>query len=516
MALERVNAVIVGAGAGGGIVAKELADGRTERGAARARQVVLSGRLPQGRSAQPAHRTCSGNGFGPDDETQSARRGGRSTAASASCCRSEGGYNNNAGLRGRRHLQLWRDGMALHGKGLPHALDLRRAGRQHARGLARSATTTSSRTTKRPNGRSASRATCRAIRSRRRGASPADAARCRRTASTRSCGRRRSGWACIPSTFRCCATACPTTAAVLHALPLVRGLRLRSERQVRHAQHRDPQGARHRQLRTCAPSAWPRKSSPMRAGACTGVAYFDADDRLREQPADLVIVCGGGHRIRAAAAEFARALLFPNGLGNRYDWVGRNLQGHTPTRAPSGSSTEEVYDDLGPGAGIAICDYNHGNPGLAGGAMLANEFIRLPYSVRRPSAARCRAGGRRTRISCAAAYRRTIAVMGPVQEMPMFDSRVQVDPKVKDHWGIPVARLSGSRHPHTIEIGEVHGRKGRGLAEGSGRGQKPGSGARPGPERRAAPGRHLPHGRTIRRRRWWTGTAGSTTWTTST
>jgi choline dehydrogenase-like flavoprotein len=34
----------------------------------------------------------------------------------------------------------------------------------------------------------------------------------------------------------------------------------------------------------------------------------------------------------------------------------------------------------------------------------------------------------------------------------VFDSRVEVDPVVKDYWGIPVARLSGSRHPHTIEI----------------------------------------------------------------
>jgi choline dehydrogenase-like flavoprotein len=33
------------------------------------------------------------------------------------------------------------------------------------------------------------------------------------------------------------------------------------------------------------------------------------------------------------------------------------------------------------------------------------------------------------------------------------DARVSVDPRVKDHWGIPVARLSGGRHPHTIEIG---------------------------------------------------------------
>ena len=49
--------------------------------------------------------------------------------------------------------------------------------------------------------------------------------------------------------------------------------------------------------------------------------------------------------------------------------------------------------------------------------------------------------------------RRTIAVMGPVQEMPLAGARVELDPKVKDKWGIPVARLSGGRHPHTIEIG---------------------------------------------------------------
>jgi choline dehydrogenase-like flavoprotein len=28
-----------------------------------------------------------------------------------------------------------------------------------------------------------------------------------------------------------------------------------------------------------------------------------------------------------------------------------------------------------------------------------------------------------------------------------------VDPVVKDYWGNPVARLSGGRHPHTIETG---------------------------------------------------------------
>ena len=53
------------------------------------------------------------------------------------------------------------------------------------------------------------------------------------------------------------------------------------------------------------------------------------------------------------------------------------------------------------------------------------------------------------------AYLRAIAIQGPTQEMPVFDSRVEADPTVKDFWGIPVARLSGGRHPHTIEISTV-------------------------------------------------------------
>jgi choline dehydrogenase-like flavoprotein len=185
-------------------------------------------------------------------------------------------------------------------------------------------------------------------------------------------------------------------------------------------------------------------------GRAIGVAYFDANDRLQEQPADLVIVCGG-------AVESARLLLntrhklFPNGLGNRYDQVGRNLQSHSYASA-IGLFEQETYDDLGPGASIAVSDFNHGNPGLVGGGMIANEFIRLPYQFLGLVPPWISGWGREHKEFVASAFRRTISVMGPAQEMPLADSRVQVDAKVRDHWGIPVARLSGTRHAHTIEI----------------------------------------------------------------
>jgi len=184
-------------------------------------------------------------------------------------------------------------------------------------------------------------------------------------------------------------------------------------------------------------------------GRVTGVAYFDANDRLLEQPADLVIVS-------ASATESPRLLLnsksalFPNGLGNRYDWVGRNLQGHAYAGA-YGLFDFDVYDDIGPGATIAACDYNHGNPGVIGGGALANEFIRLPYffsQMRLPDVPRW---GAAHKDAMRKWFKRHLAVHGPVQEIPVFDARVQVDPRVKDHWGIPVVRLSGTNHPKTLE-----------------------------------------------------------------
>lgn len=192
-------------------------------------------------------------------------------------------------------------------------------------------------------------------------------------------------------------------------------------------------------------------------GKASGVVYFDDNDRRQTQTADLVVVAGG-------AIESARMLLnskskiFPNGLGNNNDWVGRNLNGHAYTGC-FGVFPFDCYDDVGPGAGIACCDFNHGNTGLAGGGMLANEFIRLPYQMLGKMPSGVKRWGHEHKDFMRRYYKRTMGIQGPVQEMPLWDSRVEVDPKVKDRWGIPVARLSGGRHKHTIEICEFLARQ---------------------------------------------------------
>lgn len=180
-------------------------------------------------------------------------------------------------------------------------------------------------------------------------------------------------------------------------------------------------------------------------GKATGVKYFDAYDQAQVQTADLVVVS-------AAANETARLLLnsksklFPNGAGNNNDWVGRNLQGHAYTGA-FGIFDYDILDFVGPGATMAVCDFNHHNEGIIGGGLLANEFNRLPYQfsgIRPPGMKRW---GKAHKEFQRDNFKRVSQVVGPIQEMPNFESRVMVSSTVKDHWGIPVVQFSGARHP---------------------------------------------------------------------
>src|SRR5262249_4072196 len=114
-------------------------------------------------------------------------------------------------------------------------------------------------------------------------------------------------------------------------------------------------------------------------GDVIGVSYLLEDDsgigRETARAKSVVVSCG--------AIESARLLLnststhHPHGLGNEHDPGGRNLQGHYYPSA-TGFMPESVYDGLGPGPSIATCRFNHGSPGIIGGGMLANEFIKMP------------------------------------------------------------------------------------------------------------------------------------------
>lgn len=185
-------------------------------------------------------------------------------------------------------------------------------------------------------------------------------------------------------------------------------------------------------------------------GIVTGVAYYDEVGTRVEVSADVVIVSAG-------AIESARLLLnskapsAPNGLGNHSDQVGRNLQGHYYPRVV-GLFGEDVQDNLGPGASTATCQFNHGNDGIVGGGMLADEFTLLPIIVwKRKLPPDLQRWGAVNKQFMRENYLRIADITGPVHEIPSPNARVQTSTQVTDKFGIPVAHLSGTTHPETLK-----------------------------------------------------------------
>ncbi|BEP14394.1 GMC family oxidoreductase [Acidothermaceae bacterium B102] len=157
--------------------------------------------------------------------------------------------------------------------------------------------------------------------------------------------------------------------------------------------------------------------------------------------------------VAAGAIESARLLLNsatdnePHGLGNAHDQVGRHLQAHVYAGA-IGLLDDDTQDCVGPGPSIATNDFRHGNEGIVGGAMLANDFVPTPvlaWETLTGIGAVPPYGGAGKR-GMRDLYRRLLLVFGPVQEVPNPGSRVTVDAGVRDAHGVPVARLSGDIH----------------------------------------------------------------------
>ncbi|WP_423067478.1 GMC family oxidoreductase [Devosia sp. CN2-171] len=194
------------------------------------------------------------------------------------------------------------------------------------------------------------------------------------------------------------------------------------------------------------------------AGRVEGVVFTDCEGRRHTVRAKAVALAGG-------AIETARLLLNspssrePDGLGNNHDQVGRNLQGHVYAVA-YGMFDEPVHGSVGPGVSIATTQYSHGNPGVIGGGMLADDFVQPPIifwkNVLPPDQRRW---GQGAKDFMRDHFEHVLRIAGPIHEIPNPEARVQVSAGVRDRWGLPVAMLSGAVHPETVRTAHhVHGK----------------------------------------------------------
>lgn len=207
-------------------------------------------------------------------------------------------------------------------------------------------------------------------------------------------------------------------------------------------------------------------------GRVTGALYLDAAGQQREVRAKHTIVACGAIGTPQLLL-LSKSGSFAQGLANGSGLVGRNLTFHhhpsavavvdEDLRGYTGFETHGAFDDLhasdpkrGFIRGGVVAEVNtFTHQPIAYTAALAND---LPFGSRWGA-------GLKERIR---AFPRTLLLTVIGEEMPMESSRVDLDPEVKDRFGLAVPRITKHQHPNDIAMYDWYEKKLGEVAQATG------------------------------------------------
>jgi len=183
-------------------------------------------------------------------------------------------------------------------------------------------------------------------------------------------------------------------------------------------------------------------------GMVTGVEYFDKDGNLQMQKARIVCVAGNSFESPRMLLNSASAL-FPDGLANSSGKVGRNYMRHMT------GSVYAVFDKpvrMWRGTTMAgiIQDESRHDPsrGFVGGYEMETLALGIPFM-----AAFLDPGAWGREFTSALDQYENMAGMWLVgEDMPQETNRVTLNHDVTDQWGLPVANVHFSDHPNDIAM----------------------------------------------------------------
>ncbi len=184
------------------------------------------------------------------------------------------------------------------------------------------------------------------------------------------------------------------------------------------------------------------------SGKVTGVEYFDADGNLKMQKARIVCVAGNSFESPRLLLNSASSM-FPNGLANSSDQVGRNYMRHMT------GSVYAVFDKpvkfwRGTTMAGIITDESRHDPsrGFVGGYELETLALGLPFM-----AAFLDPGAWGREFTSALDEYENMAGMWIVgEDMPQASNRVTLNDEVKDQYGLPAPNVHFDDHPNDIAM----------------------------------------------------------------
>ncbi|WP_135501662.1 GMC family oxidoreductase [Roseovarius aestuariivivens] len=184
------------------------------------------------------------------------------------------------------------------------------------------------------------------------------------------------------------------------------------------------------------------------AGKVTGVEYFDENGDLQMQKARIVCVAGNSFESPRMLLNSA-SNMFPNGLANSSDQVGRNYMRHM-TGSVYAVFEQPVKMWRGTTMAGIIQDESKHDPsrGFVGGYELETLSLGLPFM-----AAFLDPGAWGREFTSALDQYENMAGMWIVgEDMPQSTNRVTLNTEVKDQYGLPVANVHFDDHPNDIAM----------------------------------------------------------------
>lgn len=183
-------------------------------------------------------------------------------------------------------------------------------------------------------------------------------------------------------------------------------------------------------------------------GRITGVEYFDADGNLQMQKAKAVCVAGNSFESPRLLLNSASSM-FPDGLANSSGQVGRNYMRHM-TGSVYATFDKPVKMWRGTTMAGIIQDEARHDPsrGFVGGYELETLSLGLPFMAAFLDPG---AWGREF-ASALDAYENMAGMWIVGEDMPQETNRVTLNSEVKDQWGLPVVNVHFSDHANDIAM----------------------------------------------------------------
>jgi len=204
------------------------------------------------------------------------------------------------------------------------------------------------------------------------------------------------------------------------------------------------------------PDCYVHRIATDKQGRATGTVYFDAHRNTHLQKAKAVIVCANG-------AETPRLLLlsansaFPHGLANSSGLVGKYLMPNSSAIA-YGVFDEPLNDYKGPAVSRVCHDFYELDAkklGFYGGGGLDARFDFTPVAFAMnglpPGTPRW---GKEFKKALQQNFTRTMEIFCHATSLPVASNSFSLDPDVKDAWGLPALRMTYKDHPNDLKMME--------------------------------------------------------------